>query len=124
MWDYIETTQFPTEAGFCIRYRVAFQRLCEFPLLRELKEFLFAKRQDETIQRGIRLGQGESALGGFLAKLAANAGSFSFTDKSEVAHSGSIGTGVLKSPVKMARAEWEAAARAHQGAAIESARDK
>jgi hypothetical protein len=82
-WNYIESTDCPTEAEFCYLSLVAHQRLGEIPLLRQLKEFMFAKRQAYTTNRGLRLVQGDGPLGAFLAKLAANAGPFSLVDKSE-----------------------------------------
>jgi hypothetical protein len=83
LWDYIESTPCPTEAEFCYKFLVAHQRLGDIPLLRQLKEFMFAKRQAFTIGKGIKLGQGQGPLGSFLAKLAANAGPFSMVEKSE-----------------------------------------
>jgi hypothetical protein len=83
MWHYIENTDCPIEAVFCYRYLVAHQRLGEIPLLRQLKEYMFAKRQAYTIGKGLELKQGDGPLGAFLAKLAANAGPFSLVDKSE-----------------------------------------
>lgn len=83
LWEYIEKTACPTEAEFCITYLVRHQRLGEFPILRELKEFMFAKRQAYTVGEGISLGLGDGPRGSFLAKLAANAGPFSLIDKGE-----------------------------------------
>jgi hypothetical protein len=83
LWEYIETTLCPTEAEFCYKYLVAHQRLSDIPVLRELKSFMFAKRQAYTIGEGIDLHQGDGPRGAFLAKLAANAGPFSLVDKSE-----------------------------------------
>lgn len=83
LWDYIESTDCPTEAEFCYKYLIAHQRLGEFPLLSQLKELMFAKRQAYTTGRGLRLVQGDGPLGAFLAKLAANAGPFSLVDKLE-----------------------------------------
>ncbi len=83
MWNYTEATKCPTEAEFCYLYLVRHQRINEFPLLRELKDYMFAKRQAFTTNRGIKLQQGDGPLGAFLAKLAANAGPFSLVDKGE-----------------------------------------
>lgn len=87
---YVAESDYPTEAEFCYVYDIRFQRLCEFPALREAKELIFAKRQAITIRRGTSLGVGEGALGSFLTKLAANAGDFSMTEKQEIAHSGGV----------------------------------
>lgn len=85
LWNYIESTPCPTEAEFCYTRGIHFQRLSDIPLLRELKEFIFAKRQAYTIGRGVRLAQGDGPLGAFLQKLAANAGPYSLTDKTDIA---------------------------------------
>jgi len=87
---YVEESDYPTEAEFCYVYDIRYQRLNEFPELREAKDLIFAKRQAITIRRGIGLGQGEGPLGSFLTKLAANAGDFSMTEKQEIAHSGGV----------------------------------
>jgi hypothetical protein len=84
LWDYIEATDCPTEAEFCYKFGIHFQRLCEIPELRFLKDFIFAKRQAYTISRGIALTKEQGPLGAFLAKLAANSGYFSLVEKSEL----------------------------------------
>lgn len=88
--QYVEESDYPTEAEFCYVYDVRYQRLNEFPELRAAKDMIFAKRQAVTIRRGLALGQGEGALGSFLTKLSANAGDFSLTEKQEIAHSGGV----------------------------------
>jgi hypothetical protein len=84
MWEYIESTDYPSIPGFCYLYGIRHQRLGEFEELRDMKDLLFAKRQANIERRGMRLGVGEGALGSFIQKLAANAGPFSLTDKTEV----------------------------------------
>lgn len=84
MWAYIQKTDCPLECEFCFDHRIAYQRINEHQVLREMKELLFAKRQAYTIRNGINLGQGEGPRGAFLAKLAANAGAYSLVEKSEV----------------------------------------
>jgi hypothetical protein len=87
--DYADKTDYPTEAEFCYMYDIRFQRLSEYPELRDAKDYLFAKRQAQLIKRGMELDR-ESALGAFMLRLAANAGPYSLSDKSELAHSGSM----------------------------------
>ena len=87
---YVAESDYPTEAEFCYVYDIRYQRLNEFPELRDAKDLIFAKRQAITIRRGMSLGVGEGALGSFMTKLAANAGDFSLTDKQEIAHSGGV----------------------------------
>lgn len=82
-WKYIESTNCPTEAEFCYLYLIDHQRLGEIPVLRRLKDFMFAKRQAYTVNKGISLRKGDGPRGAFLQKLAANAGPFSLVDKSE-----------------------------------------
>jgi len=84
MWDYIEATECPTEAEFCIKNAIHVQRLFDIPELRELKEFILAKRQAYTINVGIKLGKEDGPKGAFLRALAANAGPFSLVEKSEL----------------------------------------
>jgi hypothetical protein len=83
-WKYVLETAAPTEAEFCIKFLVRQQRISEIPELREIKEFMFAKRAAYLDGRGLTLGQYDGPAGQYIRKAIANVGPFSMIDKAEV----------------------------------------
>lgn len=80
---YVAATPFPVVEEFCYLSGLSCQRINEHPELAAVKDRLYAKRQANTVRRGLALKPGESPLAGFLAKLAANAGPYSYVEKLE-----------------------------------------
>lgn len=92
LWSYVDSTEYPTEAEFCYLHGVRYQRLVEFEELREAKEYLFAKRQANVFKRGMSLEKGDGPLSSFIKQVAANAGPFSLTEKTEITEKTPQGT--------------------------------
>lgn len=84
MRAYVASVDFPTLAEFCYTRGISPRRISDHPELIEAREMLQAKLQAMTINRGLKLGQGEGALGSFLLRMSANAGAFSLTEKQEL----------------------------------------
>lgn len=84
MSAYVASVDFPTIAEFCYTRGISPRRISEHQELVDAREMLQAKLQAMTINRGLKLGPGEGALGSFLLRMSANAGAFSLTEKQEV----------------------------------------
>lgn len=95
MWDYVQKTDCPSLAEMCFKLHLRVQRISEFPALGEMREALNAKRLAYLERAGMTLNKDHGQRGAFLLKMACNVGPFSFTEKQELEHSGSVAVQIV-----------------------------
>lgn len=81
MLSYVDGADFPSEAEYCYSRGVTLRQLKTHDALQRVRELMDAKRQAMMIRRGW---SGDEPVGGFMTKLAANAGDHSLVDKHEL----------------------------------------
>jgi len=95
MWTYIQETPCPSLAEMCYKLHLRHQRISEHRALMEMRDELHAKRLAFIEKQGMALTKDDGSRGTFLIKMAANVGQFSFVERQELEHSGSIGVQIV-----------------------------
>jgi len=84
IYDYTDANDLPEEAEFCMLYGVRHQRLGEFEELKAAKEYLQAKRSVAIRHQSLELDKETGARASYLNRMAANCGTFSLVEKSDL----------------------------------------
>lgn len=98
LWEYIESNDCPTIPEFCYKYIVDRTALYQHEEFTQAKNLLIAKRAAYYENAGRILCKEDGPRGAFICKAVSNAGDFSWTDKSEVEHSGALTIGEPPKP--------------------------